>query len=334
MKQQDLISVIIPSYNAEKYIERISNALMKQTYGNFEAIFVDDGSKDGTEAQCRNVFINDNRFIYVKKENGGPASARNLGLKLAKGNYIAFIDVDDYVYPEYLEYLYNLLIEHDADISCCEYWKTSDFSKRPADQSEQCIKEFSAIDALKNMYIKKYINGYPVLKLYKRKVIENVVFPEEISYAEDIIFVDKVIKKCNKVVYGNKILYLYYQVDTSITHSVNVSELRTSWKENETYFCHGNKEKYPELLPAAACKQFIMALDLATRVYGKDKIFQNELKDYIKKVRKGVLKNRDNKSMHRLLAALCCININMLIVMCMCYRKIQQKFKLQSRKAL
>ena len=116
-----MISVIIPVYNAEKYIARCLDSLLAQTYTDFEAIAIDDGSADGSFAICQAYGEKDPRFHAIHQENQGVSAARNAGIDRARGDYIAFIDADDYVLPDYLEQLLQAAQTHNADIACCDF---------------------------------------------------------------------------------------------------------------------------------------------------------------------------------------------------------------------
>ena len=116
-----MISVIVPVYKAEKYIESCVQSILSQTYGNFELILVEDGSPDHSGEICDALAKTDTRIRVIHKENGGAATARNAGLDAAKGEYIAFIDGDDCVHPKYLEFLLRLQRETNADFAMCYY---------------------------------------------------------------------------------------------------------------------------------------------------------------------------------------------------------------------
>ncbi len=118
-----LISIIVPVFNSEKYISRCINSILEQTYGNFELIIINDGSKDKSLKICEEYQKKDRRIKVFNQENKGQAFARNVGLDNAKGEYISFIDSDDYVHSRFLEYLYNALISSDSDISMCYHKK-------------------------------------------------------------------------------------------------------------------------------------------------------------------------------------------------------------------
>ena len=122
----ELISVIIPIYKVEAFLFRCVESVMRQTYENIEIILVDDGSPDNCPGMCDELALKDKRIKVYHKENGGLSDASNYGVERAHGKYIAFIDSDDYISDDYIEYLYNMLKKNDADISCCGYVETSE----------------------------------------------------------------------------------------------------------------------------------------------------------------------------------------------------------------
>ena len=116
-----LISVIVPVYKVERYIEKCVASILEQTFQNFELILVEDGSPDRSGEICDMLAKRDSRIRVIHKENGGAATARNAGLDVAKGDYIAFVDGDDSIHPQYLEFLSNLINRSGADIAMCHY---------------------------------------------------------------------------------------------------------------------------------------------------------------------------------------------------------------------
>ena len=117
----ELISIIVPIYNVENYLRQCLDSIQNQTYQNFECLLINDGSPDNSADICREYLEKDSRFKYFEKENGGVSSARNLGIECSGGTYITFIDADDWVDSDYLEVLYNALIDENADISVSTY---------------------------------------------------------------------------------------------------------------------------------------------------------------------------------------------------------------------
>jgi len=126
MMKSELISIIIPVYNVEDYLARCLESILFQSFKDFEVLLIDDGSTDGSGKICDAYAQNDTRIRVIHKVNGGVSSARNVGLNNANGQYISFVDSDDFVHPCFLEFLYNSIKSSKADISICDYEKRND----------------------------------------------------------------------------------------------------------------------------------------------------------------------------------------------------------------
>lgn len=208
------ISVIVPVYNVEKYIDKCLNSLVNQTYKNLEIIVVNDGTKDNSQDiidDYKNKYENIKSFI---KPNGGISDARNYGIKRATGQYIAFVDSDDYIESTMYEKLYNGI--KDADISVCDTYIVKNSEKtiiNPGlNKKLQTKKE-----------LKKYmLNLYPTLwnKLYKKELFNDIEFKRGIWF-EDVELLYRLHPKIRKINYINEPLYYYVQREGSITSKVN-----------------------------------------------------------------------------------------------------------------
>lgn len=211
-----LVSIIIPVYNVEKYIEKCMQSLLDQTYKNFEALIVNDGSPDNSIAIAKSLVGNDPRFIFFDKENGGQGSARNLALENAKGNYIAFLDSDDYYDNEYISIMLEKIIEEDCDICICNL--------NYVDMNYEHIRVFRN-DLPAYFLNKDYLMTYRSLtnfmwdKLFKAHCFEGIRFDPLIKTYEDVHLIFKVL-------YGRKItsvydvLYNYVQRPNSTVNSI------------------------------------------------------------------------------------------------------------------
>ena len=122
---KELISIIVPVYNAEKYLQKCLDSILEQTYQNLEIIIVNDGSTDNSGQICHEYEQKDSRIIYMEKENGGVSDTRNTGLDRMTGSYVTFVDSDDWLEPNYVQFLYEKLIEHQADIVVGNYTRFS-----------------------------------------------------------------------------------------------------------------------------------------------------------------------------------------------------------------
>lgn len=204
-----MISVVIPVYNAEKYLHQCIDSVLHQTYQNIELIVVDDGSIDFSGKICEKYASIDQRVRYFHKANGGVSSARNYGICCAKGDYIVFVDSDDTVKPEMLE----ILLKNNCDFSMCGYELYDDISNTVSIQYS-CYKLSGTIhDLVQNIrdYVSPpYLLG-PCFKLFKRTIIaaNNVIFPPELSYGEDAIFVLEYLAYCKTVSVSSYVGYSY-----------------------------------------------------------------------------------------------------------------------------
>lgn len=219
-----LISVIIPIYNVDKYLKECLESLKKQTYPNLEIIMVNDGSTDNSETICKEYEQKQSNFYYYNKTNGGLSDARNYGLEKATGEYIGFIDSDDYVSPLFYQVLYNNLTRSDADISTCAF-EMHECKNIIVNNDElvQCSELYNQRDAIKYLFsdTEKFRN-FAWNKLYKAECFENITFPVG-KKMEDLGTAYKVFLKARKISYNPNKLYFYRQRKNSILHSISAS---------------------------------------------------------------------------------------------------------------
>ena len=219
--EKKIVSIIVPVYNVEKYLSKCLDSLIAQTYKNIEIIVVDDGATDSCPQICDDYKKKDSRIIVVHKENGGLSDARNEGLKYVSGDYISFVDSDDYVSPFYVEILINLAEERDADISICNYLRV--FENEETQQTENLdylVKEFNRDEALFALFNKDLKAQFTIAcsKLYRVEVFKNIRFPKGRTY-EDSATAHKVYNQSRKVVYADVSLYFYLLRQGSIKTS-------------------------------------------------------------------------------------------------------------------
>lgn len=205
----DLISIIVPVYNVEKYLKRCIDSILAQTYQNIEVLLIDDGSPDDSGNICDGYTLIDSRVRVFHKENGGVSSARNLGLKEAKGDYIGFVDADDYIDSSMYEVLLNNLKNENADISVCSYYQEDNegvFQKHWAKDEYRIINKDEQIKCLIS---NQYYTCSCCDRIIKKQLIKDVVFDESIKHYEDYLFLYSAIKKSAKTVFDSKSLYFY-----------------------------------------------------------------------------------------------------------------------------
>ena len=234
-----LISVIVPVYNVEQYLKECIHSILKQTYQNFEMILVDDGSTDRSGEICDEYSLKDERIKVIQKVNGGLSSARNTGIEEAKGSFFAFIDSDDYIDKVFLEALYHQLMEKDADICECSFFRLKHNKLIPERlfHSETLDNE----TAVRRLFASPY-ESFVVTwnKLYKKSLFEKIRFPEG-KLQEDEFTTYKLLYQSRKIAYVNQNLYIYRIRENSIMksgRSVEKAEALDSIGEIEAYFQH------------------------------------------------------------------------------------------------
>lgn len=213
-----MVSVIIPAYNAEKYIYRAVTSVQKQTYSFIEIIIVNDGSVDNTLKICKNLSRDDKRIKVFTKENGGLSSARNYGIERAKGDYLAFLDADDEFECSFLEKMTQSMVEKGADMAVCGYNSVFDDGSVLASdifESDIALKKEVAI---KELILRKRFSSHAWNKVYKRKLFENIRYPEGKNY-EDIFVMPQIVEKCSLITFLAERLVKYYQINNSISRS-------------------------------------------------------------------------------------------------------------------
>ncbi|WP_042199050.1 glycosyltransferase family 2 protein [Paenibacillus camerounensis] len=212
------ISIIVPVYKVEKYLDRCINSILNQTYKNFELILVNDGSPDNCGILCDKFALKDNRIKVIHKKNGGLSSARNAGLDIAIGQYVGFVDSDDWITSDMYEYLLDLIEKYDCDISSVSYMLTK--GNEAFRQAPININCYEGVDSLRNyLYegMSKRVADYPVWnKLYNRQLFNNIRFPIGQLY-EDGATNFLLLEKAKKYVKSNKVSYYYYQDGAGIT---------------------------------------------------------------------------------------------------------------------
>lgn len=242
------ITIIVPAYNVEKYIGKSMDCLKKQSFQDFEVVIIDDGSTDKTGSICDRLAEEDSRFKVYHKENEGVSAARNAGLDRVSGKYITFIDSDDWVTEDYLEYLLWLInLDEKAEISMTVGEKVNE-NDEPVDVAETMHEVLTTSDAVKRMLVRDTYTHANWGKMYKKSVWDNVRFPKHVIY-DDYDTTYRAFANSTTVVCGNAVKYSYVQRNGSLMHAVcsektlsvldvadNITEfLINTWPENAVY---------------------------------------------------------------------------------------------------
>ena len=209
-----IISIIVPVYNVEKYLKQCVDSILAQTFSDIEIILVDDGSPDECPKICDEYQKKDARVRVIHKSNGGLSDARNAGIKAAKGEYIGFVDSDDYIAPDMYEKLYKMMNDTGADMAVCQAVIVTDDSSAQYTDSDE-IKLLDKDEALYRMICKRLFTVNSWNKLYKKNLFNNIMFPVNMLY-EDLATTYKLIDKCKTVVYSPMKKYAYRQRAGSI----------------------------------------------------------------------------------------------------------------------
>lgn len=210
-----LISVIVPVYNVEKYLARCVDSIVNQTYKNLEIIFVDDGSTDLCPQMCDDYAEKDSRIKVVHKKNGGLSDARNAGMAVATGEYISFIDSDDYVSDDFFECLLDVMNKENSDIAECSVVKLYEDNRFDEFSDDLSVKTYDTHDAMSALIAENPFYQHVWNKLYKTELVKDIPYAVG-KLNEDEFWTYQVFGRANKVARLNKTMYYYFQRSSSI----------------------------------------------------------------------------------------------------------------------
>ena len=267
MTEQPKITVIVPVYKAEAYLETCVKSIREQTYQNLEIILIDDGSPDRCGQLCDAFAAEDPRIRVIHKENGGQSAARNMGLDIATGQYIGFVDADDWIEPTMYAHLYQLLTTYGGQISACgsrlefedghiEYLN----NRYPQEQS---IRQFTTLEALENVISNKQLTNSLWDKLYERSIFDGLRLSVGKIY-EDMELIPQCLERAQKVVYDPVPLYHYRQTASSTIRGeftpARFAEADVALKIAQDY-----QQRYPSLYPRALACYISVSLTIVHR---------------------------------------------------------------------
>lgn len=218
-----MVSVIIPVYNVEKYIGKCLSSLMEQTFRNFEVIAVNDGSTDSSPEILRHFEERYDNIIVINQKNAGVAQSRNNGILRSRGQYLTFVDGDDYVSPTFLSELYNACVDYDADISCCYYYFHFIENDFLFEYPFRCKGVFTRNQAMNKLLRDVQIQSLLWNKMYKRNLFGDISFPS--MCFEDLAVANRVFAKASRVVVLDRPLYYYNQHSMSTLARINADKI-------------------------------------------------------------------------------------------------------------
>ena len=283
------VSIIVPIYNVEKYLKRCIDSLINQTLKNIEIILVNDGSQDHS-GEIANEYQKYKNVKIIHKKNGGLSSARNAGIKIATGEYIGFVDSDDYVELDMFEYLYNNAKKNNSDIAACGY--TVFFSNGQVNKITKNIgnKLYSPKEAMNIHLFTGYIDNIVCNKIFKRSLFDNLKFEDKKLY-EDILIMPKLFNLCKTITLHTDSKYNYCKRNDSIAgsqFSKNTLALIDACDENVNYCL----SIYPELkdIKIAKIQWYVVVANKMILSNYKDKLFIKNIKLTIKHNVKNIIK--------------------------------------------
>ena len=286
-----LISIIVPIYNVEKYLNKCVQSLLNQTYKNLEIFLVDDGSPDNCDQICDDYAEKDKRIKVIHKKNGGLADARNVAIDIATGEWIVFVDSDDYVESDYVENLFSLTQKYDCKIACSGFRYVFENEDIPSSVNDTQEKEccYDKWSALKLLFLQNIISTEAWGKIYHSSLFESGIrYPYGLIY-EDLPTTYLLFMLCDKIGYSSKKTYNYLIRSTSIEGA----KFNKRKSESAVEIIESIQNHYVELspiLPAVKSRLFSLAMHVLLAMPddygGEDKDY---LINYVKKNRLAVL---------------------------------------------
>lgn len=283
MPERDLISIIVPVYNVERYLERCLDSIINQTYKNIEIILVDDGSTDTSGEICDRYADADGRVCVYHTENSGVSKARNLGLKKFKGEYCTFVDADDLVLPEYIEKLYNTIIENNVRMSLCRAYDCIEMDVKTVWQTNMGLTRIIPVDEnydFTNVYTHWVVWG----TLYHKSLLKGLKFDADLYVGEDTLFLARVLDRCDKYAYIPEELYCYVIYESSACHGdfdkKKFTEI-TAWKKVGKLF----EDRPEKFINNYLCTYVNVCIKVAKRIFISEDEFKEELNYLIEEVR-------------------------------------------------
>lgn len=281
------ISIIVPVYNVEKYVEKCIQSLINQSYKNIEIILVDDGSNDRSNKIIDEYAKVDSRILTIHQKNKGVSAARNAGLKVATGEYVGFVDPDDYVDYQMYETMLKKIELNMSDFAVCGFSKVTELSDKEEifEIKDELLSPKKCVEDLFD-----FRGGYAIKpsvcnKLFRRDKIGDLKFDENIGISEDLKFVVQYILKCNSIVYVKQAFYKNLQRDGSTTRSKGKAAQIIKTVEIDNFVYDEIKKIYPDLREIVL--DWIVQDNLGW--YG---VVKQEDAEIAKKMKKMIMRNR------------------------------------------
>jgi glycosyltransferase involved in cell wall biosynthesis len=265
-----IISIIVPIYNVEKYLHRCIDSILAQTFTDFECILIDDGSPDNCPAICDEYAAKDSRIVVIHQKNAGVSAARNAGLNIARGEWIGFVDSDDWCDTGMFQFLHENAVKHNADVSICGIKYVNGNTVIQTKKIASLILDRK--NAILKLFDPNYYGGYSFNKLIKKIYIDEykIRYDENLRFMEDTFFFLEIFKCINSVIYSSMPYYNYFQHAQSVINrfhkeGISCQDKETLYKFEEIISMENDREIRCKLLAAEAlvslylCSKCILA---------------------------------------------------------------------------
>lgn len=242
-----MISVIVPVYNVERYLGKCVDSILAQTHRNLELILVDDGSKDSSGALCDAYAAKDERVHVIHQANAGQAAARNTGIDQAHGEYVGFVDADDWIEPDMYQSMLNNIRKYHADLALTASWYVYSDSELVPHCIENQVLDLTPQEAFRYVNLAGYFTVAPWDKLIARELLRDVRFPLGYFQGEDYLFSYKVIAHASRIIYDSTPKYYYRQTVSSVSNTSR--EVSVAASDATAWMVKLLEKKYPAVLP-------------------------------------------------------------------------------------
>jgi glycosyltransferase involved in cell wall biosynthesis len=308
------LSIIVPVFNVESFIHDCIESILDQTFKDFELILINDGSSDRSGYICDEYSMKDKRIIVIHKENGGQSSARNRGIDVAKGDYIGFIDSDDWIHRDMYKILYTKAIETAADITACNIVQYNKDTTSHFYCNEATDHLYDRNSAMNELYLNERLTFSPCNKLYKKKLFEGITFKEG-YILEDMDFTYRIIHQSNRIYYIGQALYNYRYNDKSTMRKAFSKKRLDEFEVRKNMYLF-YLENYPNQANEVYAEWFLTGLMLYINI---EKYYRNEknqhkyLIDTDRKILKSLIFNKKYNRKKKILLSVAIISPNILV---------------------
>ena len=327
------ISIIVPVHNVEAYLNHCIRSILSQTITDFEVILVNDGSTDKSGKICDEFALQDKRIKVIHQEYGGVSSARNIGIKKAKGNYIGFVDGDDRINPEMYKRLHDICLDTESDISICKLGREINGKLINESEEKLYIKEMTNIEAMEQLFRGILFRFSLCNKLFKKTCFKDIQFPEGRIH-EDLSTTYKLFANANKAAFTNYIGYVYVRREQSIltsTYNENRLDAFIGWNEILPFI----KEQYPHLKNEVLCSFVYWCIDNVHYIFGQvnsrteAKRYLRTIQYYLRRYYKDILTNNQLAFKNKYFVALVMFDIKILLFS-ISYKNFFESFRAKS----